>query len=349
MCPGRSEIQRTRITGTAPAIRRKTGWDFIAATPRMNGVSNSIIKEIQMQTSKPDVQGARKPEFGNPLKILLHRVPRPVKTAAKNAFLHVADVFERSRRKRLFGDQVRFVPPLYLINDGPRDYTSFKQNGIEYFDIFVNRCGLKKTDRILDIGCGVGRKTIPLLDYVNPPTGAYEGIDVYAPHVAWCKKKIQAEYPHFRFQHADVWSKLYNPSGAIQAKQFDFPFPGGSFDFIIMGSVFTHLFTEDMEHYIDQIGRVLKPGARGMVSFFLLNPESEALILAGKSSMNLIYNAGDGCKADNAERFESAVGHREETVLKLFLKHGIRTTVFHGSWCGRGKFLSFQDVIRLDK
>jgi len=47
------------------------------------------------------------------------------------------------------------------------------------------------------------------------------------------------------------------------------------------------MFTPDMENYLKEISRVLKPGGRCFITYFLLNNESEKLIKTGKSSQNL--------------------------------------------------------------
>jgi SAM-dependent methyltransferase len=234
------------------------------------------------------------------------------------------------------------------MNDGPKSYHIFKQNGDEYFNIFVNFCQLKPTDQILDIGCGIGRKTLPLLDYVDSKLGRYEGIDVFKPHIDWCKKKIEITYPYFHFQHVDIWNKLYNPSGIIKANQYKFPFDK-EFDFVILGSVFTHMFISDMRSYMLEINRILKLGGRGMISYFLLNSESEEMIAEGKSTLQIIYEVEPGCKADNPNRFESAMGHDENIILQLFRDLGIKTKIYYGSWCGREQYLTYQDVICLEK
>jgi SAM-dependent methyltransferase len=238
------------------------------------------------------------------------------------------------------------VPPLYLMQDGPQDYAVFKQTGLGAFRKFLD-FGLQPTDRILDIGSGIGRKTLPLLDFVVG--GSYEGFDPVASQVRWCSEKITPRYPHFHFQRIDVWNKYYNPGGSIKPSEFIFPFRDGEFDFVILGSVFTHMFSPEMEHYADQIARVLKTGAHGMVTFFLLQPESESLIAQGKSTLNLIYEYENGSKADNNERLETAVGHQENLVLDMLERRGLKAEIVErGSWCGRVA-KPYQDMIKITR
>lgn len=250
-------------------------------------------------------------------------------------------------KKKLFGKQADLVPPLDLMDDGPRDYAIFKQNGEEFFDIFVNLCGLKPSHKVLDVGSGMGRKILPLLNYLT--RGSYEGLDLIETQVNWCQDKISSKYPNFQFQRIDVWNEHYNPSGKVKASEYRFPFEDKEFDFVILGSVFTHMFTGDMTHYMSEINRVLKPGAKGMISYFLLNPESEKLIAQGKSTINLVYEVEQGCKADNPNKLETAVGHDERKVMELYERFGMRSQVFYGSWCGRTEFLSYQDIVVLEK
>ena len=104
-------------------------------------------------------------------------------------------------KRSIFGEKARYVPPLYLMQDGARDYVEFSENGLAALNRFL-ASGLKPSDRILNIGCGVGRKTIPLLDCLT--TGSYEGFHVVGKQVRWCAKRITPRYPHFRFQHVEI-------------------------------------------------------------------------------------------------------------------------------------------------
>ncbi len=265
----------------------------------------------------------------------------------------IRSMFSQRLKRSLFGELADMVPPLYLMKDGSRDYADFKQNGVDAFRRFI-QCGLKPNHRILDIGSGIGRKTLPLLSFLVD--GSYEGIEPIASQVRWCVERITSKYPNFRFQEIDVWSKLYNPKGSVRPAEYIFPFRDAEFEFVILGSVFTHMFSRDVEHYTDEIARVLKAGGHGLITFFLLNAESESLIAEGKSTLHMIYPYENGSKACDPDGLEMAVGHQESFVLAMFERRGLKAEVVdRGSWCGRfdqsAQAVSdrYQDVIKVTK
>src|SRR4029077_1479385 len=288
---------------------------------------------------------------GSVLPSIFHALPPPaqaltgkVRSIASASRDVVRSIFGQRLKQTIFGSMAPVVPPLYLMRDGTRDYVEFKQNGLDAFQRFL-QFGLAPTDRILDVGSGIGRKTLPLLDFLVG--GSYEGIDPIASQVRWCVEKITPRYPNFRFQRIDVWSKHYNPKGSVKPSEYIFPFKEGEFDFVILGSVFTHMFSTDMQHYVDEIARVLKPGAKGLITFFLLNHETESLIAEGKSTLKMIHEYENGSKACDPERLETAVGHPEQFVLDMFERRGLKADIAErGSWCGRvGDY--YQDIIKI--
>ena len=82
-------------------------------------------------------------------------------------------------------------------------------------------------------------------------------------------------HPSFRFQLADIRNAQYNPTGSQEARAYSFPYPDREFDLALAASVFTHLRPGEIERYVSEAARVLKPGGRLLASFFLLNEDAE--------------------------------------------------------------------------
>jgi SAM-dependent methyltransferase len=100
-------------------------------------------------------------------------------------------------------------------------------------------------------------------------TGSYDGLDITRDKIRYCNRTIATRASDFRFHHADLYSEHYNPKATTHAKDYRFPFPDASFDFVFLMSVFTHMLPEDMEHYLSEISRVLAPGGRSVITYWL--------------------------------------------------------------------------------
>jgi SAM-dependent methyltransferase len=264
-----------------------------------------------------------------------------MREALKSVFRRTQDRYWRAR----FGKKNTLVPPPELMHDGPQSYKEFKQNGDEFLRHYVTLCDLKPHEHMLDVGSGIGRKTLPLVGYLNE-RGRYDGLELVKSGVEWCREKYTTRYPNFRFHLIDVHNALYNPAGRYKATEYRFPFEDEQFDFVVLNSVFTHMVPEEVENYLREIARVLKTGGRCLISFFLLNQESLRLIEMGKSSFPLRYKIGPALAQFEATP-EAAIGYYEEFVNDLYKQCGlmIRKPIYYGWWCGRERFLSCQDQI----
>ncbi len=273
----------------------------------------------------------------NPITTLL---PAPLKSALEDA-----RALSRDALDELLGRRDPLIPPTRLMFDGARDVATFKQNGQEFLKYFIQLGELQPYESVLDVGCGIGRKTFPLTGYLNEQ-GRYEGFDIVRTGIRWCQKTISKQYPNFHFQWVDVYNRYYNPQGRTRASEFEFPFADQTFDFVILGSVFTHLLPDDLENYFGQVARVLKKGGRCLITFFLLNPESLDLIAAHRSTMRLEFDHGIYRTADAAQP-ELAVGYDESFILEQYARRGLalEPPLHYGLWCGRREFLSYQDII----
>lgn len=248
--------------------------------------------------------------------------------------------------ERITGKRIPFTPPKGRVFIGSGD---FIKQGNNILKQLVELGGLNKSDRVLDIGCGIGRLAVPLTSYLHN-NGSYEGFDVVKSGIIWCKKNISTKFPNFRFTHIDLKNDLYNLETEKQAKDFVFPYKDNEFDFVFLTSVFTHMMPLDIEAYLKQIHRVLKKNGHCFVTFFIMNKKSHQLM---KSSDGLKFNYSFGnYYLHNPKVKEANVALDEEYLDTLFSKIGfIVENKYFGYWSGleKKKAIDFQDIVVLKK
>lgn len=259
-----------------------------------------------------------------------------LRSRLRNVYYTLGDFYDQ-----LSGRRDKMTPPKRMIFVGRGDYRTI---GEHFLSIFKNQAGLRPESHVLDVGCGIGRMAVPLTSYLNA-SARYEGFDIVPEGIGWCRKNITPEYPNFHFQHANIYNRNYNPEGHLQAIDYHFPYPNDTFDFVFLTSVFTHMLPEDMEHYFVEISRVLRKGGNCLITFFLANDESIALMEQGKSTIDFKHQFPGFLTRDH-DVPESAVCYPEEYVRQLFDHYQFDLQAVHyGSWCGRSGALSVQDII----
>lgn len=207
----------------------------------------------------------------------------------------------------------------------------FEAGGKRVFEQLVDFGGLKTTDAVVDAGCGPGRVARHLADYLDPEEGSYDGFDVVERAVNWSRQYITSEYPNFRFELAEVQNEKYAGRGG-KASEYRWPYPSGSKDYVFAASLMTHLLPEDHANYVRETARVLKPGGRCWISYFLLNRTSRARIKNGRASSEFSYRRGRGCRIARKDS-PAAVAYDENLVRKLFEKNGLTIIGVRYGWC----------------
>jgi ubiquinone/menaquinone biosynthesis C-methylase UbiE len=267
-------------------------------------------------------------------------IPRPVKGLIQRLRFIPIDLWEGFRGRDAL------TPPRSMIFVGDGD---FRKVGEEFKRYFVELGGLAPDARVLEVGCGIGRMAVPLTGFLSS-SGEYHGFDIVAKGITWCQTRITPRFPNFRFFVSDVYNDFYNPTGTVRSSEYVFPFEDGYFDFVFLTSVFTHMMIKDLERYLTEVTRVLKPGGRCLMTYFLLNPESRSLVSERKSTLDFAYEIPSGLTIDryNPER---ATAYEEKMVRGLY--HENRLTIIepirYGSWCGRPSYLSYQDIVLAEK
>jgi SAM-dependent methyltransferase/glycosyltransferase involved in cell wall biosynthesis len=216
--------------------------------------------------------------------------------------------------------------------------------GAEFMGLFLRLGKLTPSSRVLDIGCGPGRMAIPLTRFLVD--GTYEGFDLHAGCITWAQDEISSRFPSFQFHRADVRNGAYHPTGLYESRDYRFPYEDASFDFVFLASVFTHMLPEDMNHYLDEISRVLAPGGRCLATFFLMNEESKRLIREGRSKLPIAHDYGVYAVAEK-DQPEAVIGFREDYALASIARAGlaVEPPIHYGYWCGRPSGQTLQDVI----
>jgi SAM-dependent methyltransferase len=215
--------------------------------------------------------------------------------------------------------------------------------GERFVKAFVELGGLQPDHAVLEPGCGSGRMAEPLTRYLEEG-GSYDGFDVVADAIKWCEDNISSQHPNFRFRHVDVLSPAYNPKGRLDPESFRFPYADNAFDFVFLTSVFTHMLPPEVRHYLDEIGRVLRPRGSCLLTSFLINAEAREAIRAGRTERRFEHE-GDGYLHDYPGLAEWAVAYREDDAISMLERAGFGLRpIERGSWAG-GPSRFGQDVI----
>ncbi|MBO0757308.1 MAG: class I SAM-dependent methyltransferase [Bradyrhizobiaceae bacterium] len=167
----------------------------------------------------------------------------------------------------------------------------FERSGDEMAQSIVRLCRLSPGSRILEVGCGCGRLARALASYLGP-AGSYEGFDIVHALVDWCKRHLESPLPNFRFSLADIQAPGYNPAGVVAASAYRFPFAAGEFDAAVVSSVFTHMLAGEIENYITQLGRVLKPGAHMFITVLLFDEEAMRAVAQNATAFHFRHPVG---------------------------------------------------------
>jgi SAM-dependent methyltransferase len=331
--------------GTAPLPDEYQGYLDLCTSARLAGwgVKNGMPAELDVLVNDRTIARIRC-QWRRP-DLVPHGLP--INAGFEFVFDAPIDPFDEISVRFAGGPELANSPngPLRIETSGAKPCAVLRTKSNEFLGYLIDLCGLEPGDAVLDVGCGSGRTALPLSGYLNRQ-GRYAGFDIAKEAIAWCTENISRSFPNFEFTVADVQRKWYNPTGKYKPSDFRFPYPDGSFDVVLVASEFTRMLPADVKHYMYEIVRVLKPGGRSLISFFLLNEESSALSKEGKGSITFEHEM-QGVRTADVEDPEAAIAYPEAVVRDLYRECGLelREPLRYGNWCGRPDGMSGQDVV----
>jgi SAM-dependent methyltransferase len=237
---------------------------------------------------------------------------------------------------------------LNLTGGGPDTFGPISES---HMGLLAAYTPVRSEDRVLEIGCGIGRDAIPLTDVLV--RGSYVGVDIIRASIDWCNSNIARLHPNFRFVHFDVHDQLHNPTGTVHTSEIVLPVGDMSIDRVIVQSVFTHMDEPDTTHYLREFRRVMAPGAMALVTFFIVsapildrarsNPERTPFHLTFE------HEYGEGCWITDPEHPMGAVAYSSEALARMVLAAGFYDyRIVRGNWSGAiGQSSEGQDLVVL--
>lgn len=272
------------------------------------------------------------------LHTIARYIPQPIKPALRSMFFAVSDFLDS-----LPGNRDQLVPPRYMreyIGDG-----DFPEIGKKFLKYHIDLANLRPNESVLDVGCGIGRMAAGLTGYLNE-NGTYDGFDIVKRGIVWCRRHISRKHPNFHFKHFDVHNRSFNATGKLSAAEFQFTYADASFDYAFAYSVFTHMVKIELENYLKEVARVLKPGGRCLVTYFLLNVDSLDSIRRRTSSIDFKPYSKESW-ALSLDTPEFALAYDEGFITGLYGKYGlhIQHPIHYGSWSNRSGCVDFQDIV----
>jgi SAM-dependent methyltransferase len=295
------------------------------------------------------LEGYRNFEFqdGDHLAVVAETLPQAVTyDSCVNVRLPSGDVLRVPRiwENCTFGE---YQIPTHLVRATGSECGDFESVGESHLENLKRFMTLEATHDVLEIGCGVGKDALQMM--TPRQVASYLGIDVIQDSIVWCTNNLTKSDPRFRFEHFDAHHELYNPLGLKKTTDFAVPCEDSSIDRVIINSVFTHLFEDEVSHYLSEMFRVLRPGGLVYATVNLYSNDVAATARRARQMydrrhgasgrvkdrpMTFEFEHSEGCYVEFERPRTGAVAYTREALDRMFSESGLALVDGHlpGSW-----------------
>jgi len=202
----------------------------------------------------------------------------------------------------------------------------------KYFvEYILNDCSISSDSRIVEIGCGIGCFSLPIIKTLT--TGKYYGIDSNVCCIDWCKSNI-----------APVCKSEF-----ISMNNIHLPFNDNEIDFIYSTTLFAENPPNKMSIIMKEINRVLKKGGHFVFSAFI-SSQAQTQIFTKNEKHKIRIKSVDGTQIIINHKGEKGYLHPDNEFIDNLrvCDFEIKDTIF-GNWAHTSNNLQYNDIIDVVK
>ena len=233
----------------------------------------------------------------------------------------------------------RLVPPRRLDFVGHGDFVA---TGDEFLAHFVELGGLQPDERVLDVGCGIGRHGAPA-GRLPERRGLLRRASTSTATASAGAGGATGAIANFHFRVADLFNAPLQPARRARDRRLPLPVRRRrASTSCILTSVFTHLLEDEAEHYLAETApraRARRPAVRDVL------PARRHVARARSPRRRRGLPFLDARRARGGRRARRCPRRPSPTTTsgcsrRCAARASSSTGLHPGSWCGREEFVS---------